>query len=425
MKSTSCDGSFADDTLATFLRNLFCEIATKIVVVLRYCSLFRYHIHSSSCAKGGSIEGERIILCAYSFKFRERMQRRAATEDTTSNFHMMFSLDLNSSSTSSSAASFANDYSSRGPSPPPAPRRRSHRPRGCRGGRKNRKNKPSTTTGAPSQEGTPSASTSSSSSPSTGILPDAPFSQRQNQTFPQLSQGNLSAYQHVRTTTPSESNHPHQSSSWLSSAKTPFVGESTRSITSTIHTIHHNISPTKKKPSLQVLPPALPPFLAGKDPFLQGGKADTSGDLKMLPSFDDSVTTVEGIPSPIKHQQYQQQQYPPIQSMDISMSSISSSQTKSSSTFALPPMDHLLGRHHHHLVFDDDDDGMLLHDNSLVSLSSDSSACSSSEEQQQHVAESVVELLFSTAGSSLFETSPRSFLTGGEKQQQQQQPVAW
>ena len=382
----------------------------------------------------------------------------------------MYSFDISNSmtSTNSSASSragygvsYATDYnldSSRGPSPPPPPRRRSHRPRGCRGGRKNRKNKQQTDALGNFPTNGPQGPFSSATfgNGNIGILPDAPLSQRQNQDFPQLSKGNLSAYQHSRTET--------STMNWSSSKQSiSLIGnfESVRCSNNHIsphkitnHTNHYKSisSPSPKKPTLQVLPPALPPFVVGKDPFLQGEESLDMG-LKMLPSFEDSVVSESFNSSPVsKHSSSPTKQLSESSSSHFacgnspnnnnthSHSSTHSEQAaaavgSSSSYFASTAqrhslwLDNLLGLSSDNSygssscisnsirIFSKSEDcritgGYPMMDSSVISLSStNSSSCGEEDDRDIH------EILFGTealGGISLFDTSPRSFLTRGE-----------
>jgi hypothetical protein len=161
----------------------------------------------------------------------------------------MYPLDLSSSSEGYYSVTGGNRYNvdaNRGPSPPPAPRRRSHRPRGCRGGRKNRKNK---------------AVAAAVFGP--GILPsDAPLSQTQNfQPSPFKTKSDLSSYQHMNT-----------SKAWDFDPQ--------------------NVHNSAQKH--QMLPPPLPSALFESSHY----NMETDGGLKMLPSFDEAESITESIIPP-------------------------------------------------------------------------------------------------------------------------------
>jgi hypothetical protein len=175
----------------------------------------------------------------------------------------------NSYATSSSAIS-STDASNGG-----LPRRRSHRPRGCRGGRKNRKN----------LNGATSPSSSSSSSALYG-----PNSSSNNDNFMQSNEPlryshlkakgeDLSPYQHVKTLKVWDFNAQHHDDA---------------------NTTGHRDNAMQKP--LMMLPPPVPSALFEVRQFC----LDSSGSgLKMLPSFEESDSASESlIPPPVEDNQH-------------------------------------------------------------------------------------------------------------------------
>lgn len=166
----------------------------------------------------------------------------------------MYLRDLSSSegynySGTASVCDRYNTDANRGPSPPPAPRRRSHRPRGCRGGRKNKKNKAvSTTVFGP------------------GMLhTDAPLLQ-QRQNFQQNNhkeKDDMSPYHHVNT-----------NKAWE-------FGSSQ---------IVHDAAQKQ-----QMLPPPVPSALFESSRFFM---ESNGGCLKMLPSFEEAESLAESFIPP-------------------------------------------------------------------------------------------------------------------------------
>lgn len=112
-------------------------------------------------------------------------------------------------------------------------RRRSHRPRGCRGGRKNRKNREAKAAAYSAVSGTPVKQM-------------------------KVIKGDLSPFQYLNTNT---------SCSWNTKA----LAESEK--------------------GQMLLPPPLPPFVGGRDPFAGDNGEDMAMGLKMLPSFEDEAST--------------------------------------------------------------------------------------------------------------------------------------
>ncbi len=113
-------------------------------------------------------------------------------------------------------------------------RRRSHRPRGCRGGRKNRKNREAKAAALAAAVGSPVKPTT-------------------------VVKGDLSPFQYLNT---------NSSGNWKNKAQV-----------------------TAEKGQM-LLPPPLPPFVGGRDPFAgDNGEDSMAMGLKMLPSFEDEATT--------------------------------------------------------------------------------------------------------------------------------------
>ena len=150
------------------------------------------------------------------------------------------------------------------------PRRRSHRPRGCRGGRKNRKNRERNAAAA--------AAAATGSSVALSALATSKSQPNSNTAHTNINhttknsplKGDLSNYQFVNT-----------GKAWGGNHHSPLPKSD--------HSDNTN-SPMKR----QMLPPPLPPFLNGQDPFVEKKakeQADDQACLKMLPSFDERELT--------------------------------------------------------------------------------------------------------------------------------------
>lgn len=139
------------------------------------------------------------------------------------------------------------------------PRRRSHRPRGCRGGRKNRK---------PLAEAPMSTSTNPKYETNSNLLTESilpPNHQSLQNVHTKIQGDDLSPFHHVKT-----------SNVWDFGSQTNF---------------HNNAHPK----SLMMLPPPVPSALFEiRRRCLETG----GGGLKMLPSFDDSDSASESIIPP-------------------------------------------------------------------------------------------------------------------------------
>lgn len=204
-------------------------------------------------------------------------------------------------------------------------RRRSHRPRGCRGGRKNRKNREAK-----------AAREATGGEPMIPRAGSPPHNKPVSESVP-VTQGDLSRYQHFKT---SASRNNNNVNAWTQRSPSILPPPSNRSSNS-----------SSKDATRQMLPPPLPPFVNGTDPFVAKPVKDISRFLKMLPSFEEPDQSFSSSSQDMSLEFSVQesklplweQQEPPMCSAISSSSSSTSSGDETGSLFATSPRSFLMG----------------------------------------------------------------------------------